>query len=86
MISPTRSFAVLVVAAAALLSPGCCSRFDRGDSRRSFAFLTSSISRHTQDDARVTGAVVTGLPEAARRHWNHSMNQMGVASDRYCGE
>ena len=86
MNSPTRIAALLAVAAAALLAPGCCSRLDRGDSRRSFAFLTNTISRHTQDDARTTGAVVTGLPEAARRHWNHSMEQVGVATDLYCGE
>ena len=83
--SPAMS-AVLVVAAALLAAPGCCSRLHRAGSGRALAFASHTVARQTKADLRATGERLSNLPSALRHEWDRSAREIGVASRLYCGE
>jgi hypothetical protein len=57
----SRTPILFLLLAGAVAAPGCCGRFERADTARSFDFMATTVGGRVSQDAQQTGENLSGV-------------------------
>ena len=77
--------ALLLLTAVLVAAPGCCQRWDRTDTQRSFSYFGRILSERTQEDVAATSSALGSIPGAVAGDFESSGGRFRTLCLLYSG-